>query len=44
MLVNRTPPAEIAATMRIERAELNRRIAAMLTRLKVGVPVTGGRP
>jgi DNA-binding NarL/FixJ family response regulator len=44
MLVNRTPPVEIAATLRIERAELNRRITAMLTRLKVGVPVTGGRP
>jgi DNA-binding NarL/FixJ family response regulator len=44
MLVNRTPPAEIAATMRIERTQLDRRIAAMLTRLKVRVPVTGGRP
>ena len=44
MLVNRTPPAEIAATMRIERTQLDRRIAAMLTRLKVRVPVTGGPP
>ena len=37
-------PAEIAATMRIERTQLDRRIAAMLTRLKVRVPVTGGPP
>jgi DNA-binding NarL/FixJ family response regulator len=42
MLVNRTPPVEIAAAMRIDRTEVDRRIAAMLTRLKAGVPVTGG--
>jgi DNA-binding NarL/FixJ family response regulator len=42
MLVNRTPPAEIAATMRIERAELDRRIAGMLGRLKVPVPAARG--
>ena len=42
MLVNRTPPAEIEATMRIERAELDRRIAGMLGRLKVPVPAAGG--
>jgi DNA-binding NarL/FixJ family response regulator len=38
MLVNRTRPAEIAATMRLERAELDQRIAGMLSRLKVPVP------
>lgn len=38
MLVNRTRPAEIAATMRLERAELDQRIAGMLGRLKVPVP------
>lgn len=44
MLVNHTPPVEIATTMRIDRAELDRRIAAMLSRLRVGVPLTGGLP
>src|SRR5262245_23683354 len=34
MLIHRTAPADIAATLRIERAELDRRIAAMLGRLK----------
>jgi DNA-binding NarL/FixJ family response regulator len=38
MLVNRTSPADIAATMRLERAELDRRVAGMLGRLKVPVP------
>ena len=38
MLVNRTSPADIAATMRLERAELDRRVAGMLSRLKVPVP------
>ena len=41
MLVNRTRPTDIAATMRLERAELDRRVAGMLTRLKVPVPPTG---
>ena len=41
MLVNRTSPADIAATMRLERAELDRRVAGMLTRLKVPVPPAG---
>jgi DNA-binding NarL/FixJ family response regulator len=41
MLVNRTAPADIAATMRIDRPELDRRIAAMLSRLKVPVPAAG---
>jgi DNA-binding NarL/FixJ family response regulator len=44
MLINRTPPADIAATMRIDRAELNRRIAGMLKRLSVPVPATGSPP
>ena len=42
MLINRTRPAEIASTMRIERAELDRRIARMLSRLKVPVPAARG--
>ena len=42
MLVNRTPPVEIAATMRIERADLDRRIADMLSRLRVPVPAARG--
>jgi DNA-binding NarL/FixJ family response regulator len=42
MLVNCTRPAEIASTMRIERAELDRRIAGMLRRLKVPVPAARG--
>jgi DNA-binding NarL/FixJ family response regulator len=33
MIIHRTRPAEIAATLRIERSELDRRIAGMLTRL-----------
>jgi DNA-binding NarL/FixJ family response regulator len=41
MLVNRTRPTDIAATMRLERAELDRRVAGMLTRLKVPVPPAG---
>jgi DNA-binding NarL/FixJ family response regulator len=44
MLINHTPPAEIAATMHIDRAELNHRIAGMLRRLKVPVSATGGPP
>jgi DNA-binding NarL/FixJ family response regulator len=42
MLVNRTPPVDIADAMRIEHAELDRRIASMLRRLKVPVPATSG--
>jgi DNA-binding NarL/FixJ family response regulator len=38
MLVNRTAPAEIAATLRLERPELDRRIAGMLASLKIPVP------
>jgi DNA-binding NarL/FixJ family response regulator len=34
MLIHRTPPAEIAATLRIEPAELDRRIDGMLRRLR----------
>jgi DNA-binding NarL/FixJ family response regulator len=42
MLINRTPPADIALTLRIERAGLDERIAGMLSRLKVSVPATSG--
>ena len=42
MLIHRTAPAEIAATLRIERAELDRRVAGMLHRLKV--PVSAPSP
>jgi DNA-binding NarL/FixJ family response regulator len=38
MLVNHTGPVDIAATLRIDRRELDRRIAAMLSRLRVTVP------
>jgi DNA-binding NarL/FixJ family response regulator len=38
MLVDRTAPHEIADTMRLDRAELRRRVARMLERLKVSVP------
>jgi two-component system response regulator DevR len=41
MLVNRTSAADIAATMHLERAELDRRVAGMLRRLKVQVPPAG---
>ena len=44
MLVNRTSPADIAATMRLERGELDLRIAGMLGRLKVPVPAAGAAP
>jgi len=44
MLVNRTSPADIAFTMRLERQELDRRIAGMLGRLKVPVPAAGAGP
>jgi DNA-binding NarL/FixJ family response regulator len=38
MLVNGTRPADIATPRRLERAELDERIAGMLGRLKVRVP------
>jgi DNA-binding NarL/FixJ family response regulator len=41
MLVNRTAPADIAATVRIDLSELDARIAGMLGRLKVPVPTSG---
>ena len=36
-MLNHTRPADIASTMRVERNELDRRIAAMLSRLKARV-------
>jgi len=41
MLIHRTPPGEIAATLRIERAELDRRVAGMLHRLRLPVGEMG---
>jgi CheY-like chemotaxis protein len=38
MLINHTSPVDIAATLRVDRAELDRRVAAMLRRLRVPVP------
>jgi DNA-binding NarL/FixJ family response regulator len=38
MLIDRTPPHEIADTLRLDRAELGRRVARMLERLKASVP------
>jgi DNA-binding NarL/FixJ family response regulator len=38
MLVGQTAPAEIASTLRVTRAELDRRIAGMLARLKTPLP------
>ena len=38
MLIHRTPVGEIAATLRVDRSEIDRRIAGMLDRLRV--PVT----
>ena len=43
MLIHRTAPAEIAATLRIERGELDRRIATMLDRLKAPVPASSAQ-
>jgi len=43
-LIQRTPRAEIAATLRIERAELDRRVTGMLARLKIPVPAHQTRP
>jgi DNA-binding NarL/FixJ family response regulator len=37
MLVQRTPPADIAEALRIERPDLDRRVAGMLARLKAPV-------
>jgi DNA-binding NarL/FixJ family response regulator len=41
MLVNRTAPSDIAATLRLDRPDLDRRIARTLSRLKVPVPAAG---
>lgn len=41
LLVNRASAAEIAAAMRLDRGELDRRIAGMLGRLRVRVPPAG---
>jgi two-component system response regulator DevR len=38
MLIHRCPPAEIAATLRIEHPELDRRIDGMLGRLRAPTP------
>ena len=38
MIIRRTSPAEIAATLRMERPELDRRVTGMLARLKIPVP------
>ena len=38
MTIDGTPPAEIAATLRLEPAELSQRIDAMVQRLRVDVP------
>lgn len=40
MLLDRTPPHDIADTLRLEGAELRHRILRMLARLKVPVPET----
>jgi DNA-binding NarL/FixJ family response regulator len=37
MLMDRTPPAEIASTLRIDGPELSRRVRAMLARLSAGL-------
>ena len=44
MLVDHTPVAEVAATMRLTNAELNGRIERMLAQLKVPVPPTAAPP
>jgi DNA-binding NarL/FixJ family response regulator len=44
MLVDHTPAAEVATTMRLTNAELNGRIERMLARLKVPVPPTAAPP
>ncbi|MGH2947592.1 MAG: response regulator [Solirubrobacteraceae bacterium] len=44
MLIDRTAPAEVAATLHIERADLNRRIERMLGRLRVPVPGAASPP
>jgi DNA-binding NarL/FixJ family response regulator len=44
MLIQRTAPADIAATLRIERSELDRRVTAMLARLRIPVPAHQLRP
>lgn len=44
MLVERTPPSDIADALRIDRSELNRRMTRMLARVKVPVPMHAERP
>lgn len=44
MLVDRTPAADVAATMRLSLKELNARIERMLAHLKVPVPPTASPP
>jgi DNA-binding NarL/FixJ family response regulator len=39
MLIHRTAPVEIAATLRIQRSELDRRIAGVLARLRAPISV-----
>ena len=41
MVLEDTTPAEIATTLRIDHAELNRRIDRMIATLRVEVPVAG---
>jgi hypothetical protein len=41
MLVHRTTPADIAATLRIEAPELRQRVRRMLVQLQVPVPGHG---
>ncbi len=42
MLVRHTATAVIAATLRVTRAELDRRITGMLTRLEAPLPEAAG--
>jgi two-component system, NarL family, response regulator DevR len=42
MLLDRTPPNEIADTLRLDGTELRHRILRMLARLRVPVPETAG--
>lgn len=44
MLVDRTPPSDIADALRIGRSELNHRMTRMLARVKVPVPIQAERP
>jgi DNA-binding NarL/FixJ family response regulator len=44
MLIDRTPPSDIADALQINRSELSRRLTRMLARIKVPVPVQAERP